>query len=320
MSSIEKAVEITKSTKDLVCLLNQSDISYDDLTLLSEIVPSMSFDLETIYDWINNSNVRSDDYIEELTDDHVCDTTSYGDISEGEPNTPTNTHPYTDKEIVEEIGRYIANNCDGLTTIKAFNEIKTKYSDMKEITIKRIVYKYTFTKITDRFYEIKNRKIVAISKDDCDGTNNTSTDEASEIKIPDDIMFKDQISELINDMRTKGNASVSFVNEFIDIWKDITSNNGDITDSIKQPDVPFDTCIKYVSVKQMMLCKSIYPSYNDTDVVVMISDAVKKYGKRRTNRISNYISKHYRTDVPTSAIFNVLNKQMFPEISDKFFK
>ena len=60
-------------------------------------------------------------------------------------------------------------------------------------------------------------------------------------------------------------------------------------------------------------------------MVVMICDGIKKYGKKRTNRITNYVVKHYsmKTLPPktfTELMFNVINKKAYPEISDKFFK
>lgn len=305
--SIEKVIEMAVETKSFVNTISSSNVSWDDLMMLSEVVPSIQTDLTIIRDWVDGNEICFED---------TKETTS-------KPTTPrvVNTETktpriVTDKTTVIEIAEYILAECEGLKTIEALEKAAKMFHDINQQALKRIIYKYTFSDITDKFFVVKNHIIKAVRYEELT---------VDEVDVPDYIVNKKEINTVVDSILKKGSVSKAYIDEFFNIWSNIEKSNGDITPHLEGKSVSYETCLKYVNIKQAMIAKGIYTGIDDTSMAVMISDGVKKYGKKRTNRISNYVVKHYGVkNIPSEHfnkfLFGVMNKQKFVSISDKFFK
>lgn len=325
--SIEKVVEMSIAAKEFSSVIEVTKISIDDLMTLSEIIPSINDDIQIIRDWVDQKEYT--DTLDENPVIEVQPSVTTEDIKQPQHRI------IIDNNTVIEIARYIASECNGMKTIDVFQKVISVFRDVKPDAIKRIVYKYTFKATTDPYFKIKNHRIAKnptanSNVKESDGsvnkpvTNDTKTDKIDYSKMLESVCNKEALMELVDEAVKKG-VQAKGIEDFCNDWRNLEQTNGDILKYIVKKDVDSDRCVQYTLVKLAMITKGIFQCVEDPEMVVMICDGIKKYGKKRTNRITNYVVKHYsmKTLPPktfTELMFNVINKKAYPEISDKFFK
>lgn len=319
--SIENAVTLAVETKNFSNMLESTKISMDELMTLSEIVPSLNDSIQIICDWVQNDVVHETVVVD-------VDTSTGEVITQEEPylsveeNTKKQPRIVVDNETVIEMAKFVSSACNSMRTIEAFRLVMSAFGEVKPDTVKRLVYKYSFAPMTDPYFKIRNHRIVgkySVANGD-DTSDDKPNDEQNYPEIPEGICNKDALIRFLNGV--KPNVPID---EFCRIWQNLEMTAGDISRYIIDDNVDGDECIRYIIVKQAMISSQIFQYIDDPEMVVMISDGVRKYGKKRTNRITNYVMKHYgmRSLPPktfTELMFGVINKKIYPEISDKFFK
>lgn len=307
--------------KNCVTMIEVSGLSYDDMTEISSICPSISHDLDIIKSWFNNV-VETPTIVEtdpNTTDPIVVDVP----LTEGtKTQTPYSRMTYED---VESISRYIVRTFSNKNTVTVINGLIRKYKRFSRQAIIRLVRKRTFVELTDKHFVVKDDKITPVSNEvwsPSDVKNkNTLTKETDDVKRPEVILDPCKFEELVLKIKNKTKISDDSINAIAVIWNTIIENKG-VCNELYDNGNP-EELIRYLTVKSMMFelrVEGLERTFSDIDTTIGVSDGVRKYGKKKTSRIYNYVKKHYHIEFTTGQMFSILNKQVCPEISNKFFK
>lgn len=306
--------------KNCVMMIENSRLSYDDMMEISSICPNISHDLDIIKSWFNN--VVETPTVE--TDSNTTDDPIVVDVPLTEGTKTQAPYSRMTYEDVESISRYIVRTFSNKSTETVINGLVRKYKRFSRQAILRLVRKRTFVELTDKHFVVKDNKITAVSNEvrsSSDTKNKNTLNEEADVKRPEVILNPGKFEELIVKIKNKTKISDSSINAIAVIWNKIIENKGVCNELYDNGDP--EELIRYLTVKSMMFelrVEGLERTFSDIDTTIGVSDGVRKYGKKKTSRIYNYVKKHYHIEFTTGQMFSILNKQVCPEISDKFFK
>lgn len=306
--NIENIIDAAIQTKYIVSVLQETKISFSDLEEISGLNPKITDNLRIIRDWVKY-NINNDIVDKEI----VPESTSILSKPAIKTNRSSNYNriTYEDVKVITENVIVKYHKKDIKYAIKA---VCKKYNKrFSEKSLERLVNKTTFSNITDSFYTIDNNIVIVKTMDD---DNKIEKPESTNLTVK---IHADKFNDFIRTLETKKGRSVSekVRNNLAIIWNTICDNDGHIESSAKSFEI--ETFREYLSVKAVMVNMGLY-DHDAFDVAIMISDGVTKYGKHRSGRIYSYVEKHYKTKLTTEFLNKVLNKEVFEEVTDKFFK
>lgn len=306
--SIEKVIDAAIQTKELVSILQETAVSFSDLEEVSLLNPKIMDNIDIIRNWVrgDSSNIEKiaiqQDSTPLITESAPVETKrllSYNRLT------------YEDVKVITEnvIVKYDKKPIDA-----AVKQCVKKYNKcFSNRTLTRLVNKTTFSNITDKYYIIENGRII-VKTPGIDVEENKNESTKLTVKT-----HSDEFEEFIKTLETRKGKAISekVRHNLTIIWNMICDNNGHIETSVKSFEI--DILREYLNVKAIMVNMGLY-NHTDFDRAIMISDGVTKYGKHRSGRIYNYVEKHYKTKITTEFLNKILNKEIYDEVTDKFFK
>ena len=333
MSTARKIVECAKALDTMKeCIIN-NNFRYEEVEDLDFFVNGIKDSVNIIHDWINGVStlVEETESIEEIIEseeetesvisgfnliesivNEAAEEVIGSSVTENVTTKPRHRPRRSQKDLgYDEIGKYIANHCNHFKEIDVVNRCLEVFPEIGKQNVRRFISKISNTKISDKYFKVVDGIIVSTVK---------QTKETIE-KQPD-VLSASAIMDKMFDKEKFIRTCSKLPNEFRDeILVELYNNDFNLKKiDLSNYDVSRLTAMETVK-RAAVAVMNIDCVLDGIDCCIMISSAVTSCGKKRVQKIVNFITKIWNWgSVSDSDIYDVINKKIYPEISDKFFK
>lgn len=294
---IREFVDLYKDLYSFIMTINETNAKVSDLNDLVAIKPELKHPIEVILNWVNSKDIVVEDSTNTASVAVVKTVTLPEVVTEPLKEEPSGTINDTEKlnrDLVDTICRYIAGSCDGLEVQTVVDKVVTTCPRINPRTLWRLVTKRTYAKISDTFYIIE------------DGIVKSVKETVLKESIPDYDVFMESLKDIDQKI-------------YLPIFKNINESGGSFLEWIESdPNLKWEDVLIGLRVMKGLgeIGSHAYP--HEFDVTVMIIDAIRNVGKRKTSRITTYINKKWGINPKAQHIYAVLNKSIYPDIIERF--
>ena len=331
MSTARKIVDCAKALDTMKeCIIN-NNFRYEEVEDLDFFVNGIKDSIDIIHNWINGINVMVEEtiepeeetfepiepvisgfnLIESIVNEAAEEVVSNSSVIENVTDKPKTRHKRSQKDLgYDEIGKYIAHYCNQCNEIDTVNRCLEVFPEIGKRNINRFISKISNTKISDKYFKVVDGIIVAIKP--TESVYVEETDVLSAADIMNKMFDKEKF------IRTCSNLNTALRDEILlELYKnDFNLKTIDLSNYDASRLTAMET-VKRAAVSVM----NVDCVLDGIDCCIMISSAVTSCGKKRVQKIVNFLTKIWNWgSVSDSDIYDVINKKIYPEISDKFFK
>lgn len=298
MSNIREVVDFAKSMDEFVdgiaaCEADGCTINQEAINDIAEIRPDILEYVESIKNFITSQKVTVEvpeavAVIEPVTEVKK-EKTKYRRLK------------YDDIEI---IGEFIRDNCNGTTIDKTKAKVHKRFSslDVADETLDTVIVKKTFVNITDKYFTIANKRIVAVSE-------SAEEPKATEKAVEKPVTNKGFVRTYTASMQTKSFNSLLKILDQKHLFQ-LISENPELTKSqiVDIAKVELDRVNNGMSTESLAILYGI-----------LILDVMDKTGATKTVSVRKNVYKTYGLHVDNTLINDIKSRKVLtPQILDKF--
>lgn len=297
MSNIREIVDFVKSMDDFVkgiadcesagCAINQETIND-----IAEIRPDILEYIESIRNFITSQKV----------------TVEVPKAAVIEPATEVKKEKIKYRRLkhddIEVIGEFIRDNCHNMTIDKTKAKVHKRFSslDVADETLDTVIVKKTFVNITDKYFTIANKRIVAVSE---------SAEEPKAVEKVEEkpVINKGFVRTYTASMQTKSFNSLLKILDQKHLFQ-LISENPELTKSqiVDIAKVELDRVNNGMSTESLAILYGI-----------LILDVMDKTGATKPVSIRKSVYKTYGIHVDNTLINDIKNRRVLtPQILGKF--
>ena len=297
MSNIREIVDFVKSMDDFVkgiadceaagCAINQEAIND-----IAEIRPDILEYIESIRNFITSQKV----------------TVEVPKAAVIEPATEVKKEKIKYRRLkhddIEVIGEFIRDNCNNMSIDKTKAKVHKRFSslDVADETLDTVIVKKTFVNITDKYFTIANKRIVAVSE---------SAEEPKAVEKVEEkpVINKGFVRTYTASMQTKSFNSLLKILDQKHLFQ-LISENPELTKSqiVDIAKVELDRVNNGMSTESLAILYGI-----------LILDVMDKTGATKPVSIRKSVYKTYGIHVDNTLINDIKNRRVLtPQILDKF--
>lgn len=299
-SNIREVVDFVKSMDDFVkgiadCEAAGCTINQETINDIAEIRPDILEYIESIRNFITSQKVITEvpkaAVIEPVVTEIKKEKIKYRRLKHDD---------------IEVIGEFIRDNCNSMTIDKTKAKVHKRFSslDVADETLDTVVIKKTFVNITDKYFTIENKRIVAIG----------SASVKEEPKVVEKMEEKPVINKGFVRTYTASMPTKSF-NSLLKILDQkhlfqLISENPELTKSqiVDIAKVELDRVNNGMSTESLAILYGI-----------LILDVIDKTGATKPVSIRKSVYKTYGIHVDNTLINDIKNRRVLtPQILDKF--
>lgn len=294
-SNIRELVDFVKSMDDFVngiadCEASGCTIDQETINDIAEIRPDILEYIESIRNFITSQKV-----ITEVPKATVI-----------EPAVEVKKEKIKYRRLkhddIEVIGKYIRDNCHNMTIDKTKTKVHKRFSslDVADETLDTVVNKKTFVNISDKYFTIENKRIVAVGKEE---------PKAVEKLEEKPVINKGFVRTYTASMQTKSFNSLLKILDQKHLFQ-LISENPELTKSqiVDIAKVELDRVNNGMSTESLALLYGI-----------LILDVMDKTNATKTVSIRKNVYKTYGIHVDNTLINDIKNRRVLtPQILDKF--
>ena len=294
-SNIRELVDFVKSMDDFVngiadCEASGCTIDQETINDIAEIRPDILEYIESIRNFITSQKV-----IAEATSSTVIEPA----VEVKKEKTKYRRLKHDDIEV---IGKYIRDNCHNMTIDKTKAKVHKRFSslDVADETLDTVIVKKTFVNITDKYFTIENKRIVAVGKEE---------PKAVEKVEEKPVINKGFVRTYTASMQTKSFNSLLKILDQKHLFQ-LISENPELTKSqiVDIAKVELDRVNNGMSTESLALLYGI-----------LILDVMDKTGATKPVSIRKSVYKTYGIHVDNTLINDIKNRRVLtPQILDKF--
>lgn len=298
MSNIREVVDFVKSMDEFVdgitaCEATGCTINQETINDISEIRPDILEYIESIRNFITSQKVITEVpkavVIEPTTEDVKKEKTKYRRLKHDD---------------IEVIGEFIRDNCNSMTIDKTKAKVHKRFSslDVADETLDTVVIKKTFVNITDKYFTIENKRIIAVSE---------STEEPKAVEKVEEkpVANKGFVRTYTASMQTKSFNSLLKILDQKHLFQ-LISENPELTKSqiVDIAKVELDRVNNGMSTESLAILYGI-----------LILDVMDKTGATKTVSVRKNVYKTYGIHVDNTLINDIKNRKVLTsQILDKF--
>ena len=293
-SNIRELVDFVKSMDDFVngiadCEASGCTIDQETINDIAEIRPDILEYIESIRNFITSQKV-----IAEATSSTVIEPA----VEVKKEKTKYRRLKHDDIEV---IGKYIRDNCHNMTIDKTKAKVHKRFSslDVADETLDTVIVKKTFVNITDKYFTIENKRIVAVGKEE---------PKAVEKVEEKPVINKGFVRTYTASMQTKSFNSLLKILDQKHLFQ-LISENPELTKSqiVDIAKVELDRVNNGMSTESLALLYGI-----------LILDVMDKTGATKPVSIRKSVYKTYGIHVDNTLINDMKNRRVLtPQILDK---
>jgi hypothetical protein len=294
-SNIREVVDFVKSMDDFVkgiadCEASGCAINQETINDIAEIRPDILEYIESIRNFITSQKV-----ITEVPKATVIEPA----VEVKKEKTKYRRLKHDDIEV---IGKYIRDNCHNMTIDKTKTKVHKRFSslDVANETLDTVVNKKTFVNISDKYFTIENKRIVAVGKEE---------PKAVEKVEEKPVINKGFVRTYTASMQTKSFNSLLKILDQKHLFQ-LISENPELTKSqiVDIAKVELDRVNNGMSTESLALLYGI-----------LILDVMDKTNATKTVSIRKNVYKTYGIHVDNTLINDIKNRRVLtPQILDKF--
>jgi hypothetical protein len=295
-SNIREVVDFVKSMDDFVkgiadCEAAGCTINQETINDISEIRPDILEYIESIRNFITSQKVITEVpktvAIEPVVTEVKKEKLKYRRLKHDD---------------IEVIGKYIRDNCHNMTIDKTKTKVHKRFSslDVANETLDTVVNKKTFVNISDKYFTIENKRIVAVGKEE---------PKAVEKVEEKPVINKGFVRTYTASMQTKSFNSLLKILDQKHLFQ-LISENPELTKSqiVDIAKVELDRVNNGMSTESLALLYGI-----------LILDVMDKTNATKTVSIRKNVYKTYGIHVDNTLINDIKNRRVLtPQILDKF--
>ena len=299
-SNIRELVDFVKSMDDFIkgiadCEAAGCTINQETINDISEIRPDILEYIESIRNFITSQKVITEvpkaAVIEPVVTEVKKEKLKYRRLKHDD---------------IEVIGEFIRDNCNSMTIDKTKAKVHKRFSslDVADETLDTVVIKKTFVNITDKYFTIENKRIVAVGS--------ASVKEEPEVveKVKEKpVTNKGFIRTYTASMPTKSFNSLLKILDQKHLFQ-LISENPELTKSqiVDIAKVELDRVNNGMSTENLAILYGI-----------LILDVMDKTGATKPVSIRKSVYKTYGIHVDNTLINDIKNRRVLtPQILDKF--
>ena len=295
-SNIREVVDFVKSMDDFVkgiadCEAAGCTINQETINDIAEIRPDILEYIESIRNFITSQKVI------EVPKAAVIEPVT-------EVKKEKTKYRRLKHDDIEVIGKYIRDNCHNMTIDKTKAKVHKRFSslDVADETLDTVIVKKTFVNITDKYFTIANKKIVAVSE---------SAEEPKAVEKVEEkpVINKGFVRTYTASMQTKSFNSLLKILDQKHLFQ-LISENPELTKSqiVDIAKVELDRVNNGMSTESLALLYGI-----------LILDVMDKTGATKPVSIRKSVYKTYGIHVDNTLINDIKNRRVLtPQILDKF--
>ena len=295
-SNIRELVDFVKSMDDFVkgitdCEAAGCTINQETINDISEIRPDILEYIESIRNFITSQKV-----IIEVPKAAVIEPVT-------EVKKEKTKYRRLKHDDIEVIGEFIRDNCNNMTIDKTKAKVHKRFSslDVADETLDTVVVKKTFVNITDKYFTIENKRIVAVGS--------ASVKEEPKVVEEKPIINKGFVRTYTASMPTKSFNSLLKILDQKHLFQ-LISENPELTKSqiVDIAKVELDRVNNGMSTESLAILYGI-----------LILDVMDKTGATKTVSVRKNVYKTYGIHVDNTLINDIKNRRVLtPQILDKF--
>lgn len=295
-SNIREVVDFVKSMDDFVngianCEASGCTINQETINDIAEIRPDILEYIESIRNFITSQKVI------EVPKAAVIEPVT-------EVKKEKTKYRRLKHDDIEVIGKYIRDNCHNMTIDKTKAKVHKRFSslDVADETLDTVIVKKTFVNITDKYFTIANKKIVAVSE---------SAEEPKAVEKVEEkpVINKGFVRTYTASMQTKSFNSLLKILDQKHLFQ-LISENPELTKSqiVDIAKVELDRVNNGMSTESLALLYGI-----------LILDVMDKTGATKPVSIRKSVYKTYGIHVDNTLINDIKSRRVLtPQILDKF--
>lgn len=297
MSNIREVVDFVKSMDEFVdgitaCEATGCTINQEAINDIAEIRPDILEYVESIKNFITSQKV----------------TVEVPKAAVIEPATEVKKEKIKYRRLkhddIEVIGEFIRDNCHNMTIDKTKAKVHKRFSslDVADETLDTVIVKKTFVNITDKYFTIENKRIIAVSE---------STEEPKAVEKVEEkpVTNKGFVRTYTASMQTKSFNSLLKILDQKHLFQ-LISENPELTKSqiVDIAKVELDRVNNGMSTESLAILYGI-----------LILDVMDKTGATKTVSVRKNVYKTYGLHVDNTLINDIKNRRVLtPQILDKF--
>lgn len=297
MSNIREVVDFVKSMDEFVdgitvCEATGCAINQETINDIAEIRPDILEYIESIRNFITSQKV----------------TVEVPKAAVIEPATEVKKEKTKYRRLkhddIEVIGEFIRDNCHNMTIDKTKAKVHKRFSslDVADETLDTVIVKKTFVNITDKYFTIANKRIVAVSE---------SAEEPKAVEKVEEkpVTNKGFVRTYTASMQTKSFNSLLKILDQKHLFQ-LISENPELTKSqiVDIAKVELDRVNNGMSTESLAILYGI-----------LILDVMDKTGATKPVSIRKSVYKTYGIHVDNTLINDIKNRRVLtPQILDKF--
>jgi hypothetical protein len=298
-SNIRELVDFVKSMDDFVkgisdCEAAGCTINQETINDIAEIRPDILEYIESIRNFITSQKV-----IIEVPKPAVIEPV----VEVKKEKTKYRRLKHDDIEV---IGEFIRDNCNNMTIDKTKTKVHKRFSslDVADETLDTVVIKKTFVNITDKYFTIENKRIVAV------GSASVEEPKVVVEKVEEKLITnKGFVRTYTASMPTKSFNSLLKILDQKHLFQ-LISENPELTKSqiVDIAKVELDRVNNGMSTESLAILYGI-----------LILDVMDKTGATKTVSVRKSVYKTYGIHVDNTLINDIKNRRVLtPQILDKF--
>ena len=298
-SNIRELVDFVKSMDDFIkgiadCEAAGCTINQETINDISEIRPDILEYIESIRNFITSQKV-----ITEVPKAAVIEPV-VTEVKKEKPKYRRLKH-----DDIEIIGEFIRDNCSSMTIDKTKAKVHKRFSslDVADETLDTVVIKKTFVNITDKYFTIENKRIVAV------GSASVEEPKAVEKVEEKPVTNKGFIRTYTASMPTKSFNSLLKILDQKHLFQ-LISENPELTKSqiVDIAKVELDRVNNGMSTESLAILYGI-----------LILDVMDRTGATKPVSIRKNVYKTYGLHVDNTLINDIKNRRVLtPQILGKF--
>lgn len=305
-SNIREIVDFVKSMDDFVkgiadCEAAGCTINQETINDIAEIRPDILEYIESIRNFITSQKVvtkvpEAVAVIEPVTEEVEKEKTKYHRLC------------YDDVEI---ISMFIRDNCGNMGIDKTKAKVHKRFSSLNvtDQTLDGVVIKKTFVNITDKYFKVENKRIIAVNESESTSSAKEEPEEVAKKVEEKPVTNKGFVRTYTASMQTKSFNSLLKILDQKHLFQ-LISENPELTKSqiVDIAKVELDRVNNGMSTESLAILYGI-----------LILDVMDKTGATKTVSVRKNVYKTYGLHVDNTLINDIKNRKVLtPQILDKF--
>jgi len=304
MSNIREVVDFVKSIDEFIdgiaaCEADGCTINQEAINDIAEIRPDILEYVESIKNFITSQKVPV-----EVPEAVVIEPA----VEVKKEKTKYRRLKYDDIEV---IGEFIRDNCNNTNIDKTKAKVHKRFSslDVADETLDTVVVKKTFVNITDKYFTIVNKRIVAVNESKSTSAAKEEPEEVAKKVEEKPVTNKGFVRTYTASMQTKSFNSLLKILDQKHLFQ-LISENPELTKSqiVDIAKVELDRVNNGMSTESLAILYGI-----------LILDVMDKTGATKTVSVRKNVYKTYGLHVDNTLINDIKSRKVLtPQILDKF--